>query len=192
MPKEETNRFNLVYEATFLEMKRFVTIRCAEPSFLPDLLQEIYLEYYKILSDKGIGYVKDDRALLFQIAKRKCFRYYSLKQKLLLLVPLFQTNEDGEEYCVTDLYENGAEGTAPGVEESVLTAVEAERITAMLSEYPAKVRKILTLFYVEGLSHAQIAKVMGCSLSNVKNKLYRTIAEIRRREMEQNGRKNDE
>jgi len=42
-----------------------------------------------------------------------------------------------------------------------------------------EVQKIFYLFYMGGLTIPEITKELSCSESNVKNKLYRTVKEIR-------------
>ena len=92
-------RFSLVYEMTYNEIRKYASCRCGDPQHLPDLLQEIYLEYYRTLRRKGCAYVRDDRALLMKIASRCAMRYYTLKQRMRLLVPI---QAAGENVSVTD------------------------------------------------------------------------------------------
>lgn len=92
-------RFSLVYEMTYNEIRKYASCRCGDPQHLPDLLQEIYLEYYRTLRRKGCAYVRDDRALLIKIASRRAMRYYTLKQRMRLLVPI---QAAGENDSVTD------------------------------------------------------------------------------------------
>ena len=168
--------FNRIYDETFDEIKQYIALKCADPSYIPDILQDTYFEYYRVLQRKGTDYAKDNHALIFKIAKRKVFRFYSMKQKLSVLLPLFHTNEDGSEYCT--LNENESENSC----DIALNGIEAERIWSIINTYPADVRKIMYLYFSCNMSHSQIAEKLGCSLSNVKNKLYRTLAEIRKKE----------
>lgn len=87
-------RFSLVYEMTYDEIRKYASCRCGDPQHLPDLLQEIYLEYYRTLRRKGCAYVRDDRALLMKIASRRAMRYYTLKQRMRLLVPIQAAGEN--------------------------------------------------------------------------------------------------
>jgi len=166
-----TQHFNLVYEQTFSELRRFVACGCADPLSVSDLLQEIYLEYYRLLRQKGIAYVQNDAALLKRIAKRKLYRYYSFRELLGRTLPLFRTNDEDEE--VADLPDE-----SESVEEQALSAWELEQILAQLARYPAQTRKILYLHFVEEMTLSQIARQLGCGLSYVKNRLYRTLKEL--------------
>lgn len=172
-----TDYFNNIYDDTFDQLKIFIASRCADTLYISDILQETYLEYYKMLLKKGTCYAKDDRAVLWKIAKRKVFHFYSLRQKLSLIVPLFALNKDGEEYCVADKIEDENRDY-----NDILNEIDAQRIWNIINTYPSDVRKIMYLYFSCGMSHKEIAENIGCSLSNVKNKLYRTLAEIREKE----------
>lgn len=173
-----TEHFNKIYDETFDDIKRFVALKCSDISLISDILQDIYMEYYRLILRKGTDYAANDFAVIFKIAKRKIYRYYTFKEKLTYLVPLFQRNEDGEEYCTAE-QEAVTEEPEESVEDTVLTRIEAERIWSVIEQYSPEVRKIMYLHFSEGMSHAEIACELGCSLSNVKNKLYRTLSEIK-------------
>lgn len=42
-------RFDTVYDETYIEIRRYVACKCGDPDWIPDILQEVYLEYYQIL-----------------------------------------------------------------------------------------------------------------------------------------------
>ena len=67
-------------------------------------------------------------------------------------------------------------------DERLIDGLEAERIWAIIEKEPREVRKIFYLAFFEEMSHSQIAEALGCSVSNVKNKIYRTIKRIRSEE----------
>lgn len=177
---EITELFNKIYDETFDDMRRYIAVKCSDTAYIADILQETYLDYYYLILKKGNDHISDHRAVLFKIAKRKIYRYYSLKEKLKFLLPLYQTSRDGDEYEADIISEDS-------FEDDILSAIESDRIWKIISEYPADIRKIFHLYFYEEMSHSQIAKEMNCSLSNVKNKLYRTLDEIREK-----GRNNEQ
>lgn len=182
--KEVTEHFIKVYEETFAGLKRFVMTRCADLTALSDILQDIYVTYYELLLKKGLSYIENDTAMLRKVAERRLFRYYSLKQKLSVLVPLFRRNDAGEEYCVSDAPEYSLTGEVPGTEKTVITAMESEEIFSKVCLFPEKTKKILMLYYVERMPQAKIAELFHMSLSNVKNTIYRSIQKLREGEGE--------
>ncbi len=166
-------RFDGVYDKTYDGIRRYVAIKCADPSDLSDVLQEIYLEYYRLLRRKGLDYIEDDAAMVFTIAQRKVKRYYSVKEKLRRILPLTGRDREGEEETI--------ELPDPvSVEETVLSSVEADRIKARLARYPAETRKIVYLYYAEEMKLEDIANEMVLPLSTVKSRLYRTLRELKK------------
>ena len=171
--------FNAVYDSTYDRIKRFAAIRCADPQALADILQDTYLAYFRLIRKYGVDYAKDPESVLCQIAKRKIFRYYSLRQKLASILPLFRENDKGETYCIAD--EEGC-FAFEHTEETILSDLESKRIWDRIGLYPPETRKVLYLYFALDMPLAEIAEKTGLSLPNVKNKLYRTLAEIQKSE----------
>jgi RNA polymerase sigma-70 factor (ECF subfamily) len=171
--------FNQIYDETFDAIARFVAVKCADVAQVPDIVQETYTDFYQFLLKNGVAGVEHPRGLLFTIAKRKLFRYYAWKDKVKNVVSLQQEDVDAW-FSLLDTRVTATEEVDP------VMRLEYERILDILADYPADVRKIFYLFYYEDMSHSEIADVMGYTVSNVKNKLYRTLHEIREKEQEQN------
>ena len=91
-----TEFFNKIYDESFPKLRKFVAIKCSDPVYLQDILQEIYLDYYRLLLRKGVGYAGNNCAVLFKIAKRRIYRYYSLKEKMKLFIPLNSDKRDAQ------------------------------------------------------------------------------------------------
>lgn len=63
------------------------------------------------------------------------------------------------------------------IDESV--GLEARELLDVIDALPAGQRRAVVLRYYEGLSEAQIAKVMGCRPGTVKSHLHRGLAALR-------------
>ena len=50
------NKFNEIYDATYSDILRYVIIKCHNINDANDIIQEIYLEFWKILNKKEIIY----------------------------------------------------------------------------------------------------------------------------------------
>lgn len=174
--------FNSVYDETFDSLARFVAVKVNDPALIPDILQETYTEFYRYVAKRGIAVVEHPRGLLFKICKRKLFRYYSFKQKVRDAVSLEQFSAEDETFSLLNTRETAAEPIDP------VMRLEYERVLSIIAAYPVEIRKIFHLFYYEGLSHSDIAEVMGMNTSTVKNKIYRTLNEIREKEAGENER----
>jgi len=154
---------------------KFVITKCGRVADINDILQETYLELYQLLNKRGVGYVTNEKALVLRIAKQKIAKYYSLTERLKIFVSMTTTNDDGEE---TELSEFEADTFL--TEDFVVNQVMFETVRQFIQQKPEVVKKIFYLFYDVGLTIPEIAKELYVKESSVKNKLYRTIKEMRK------------
>ena len=142
--------FNQMYDETSQKVLIYITSKCGNPSDIQDIFQETYTELFFILKKRGGEYVQNSEAFAMQIAKQKVYRHYTLLQKLKNGLPI----------------------------ERVTDALLAE-IRLHLRGKPAVTQKIFYLFYNMEQTIPQIAAELQMTESNVKNRLYRTLSELR-------------
>lgn len=176
------HRFDTVYDETYTEIRRYVACKCGDPDWIPDILQEVYLEYYQILLKHGCDYPKDDKSLIYKIASRRLMKYYSIKQKLRKIVSISASDQESGDDMQIDFADPSC------IEESYISAEEADIIKKVLTKYSPEIKKIIYLFYAEELSLSEIAGVMNMNVSTVKSKLYRTMNEIRKKFDQERGK----
>ena len=73
--KEE---FETIYNATFETLSKHVYFKVAKIEDAQDIVQEIYLDFYKYISSKG-KHVENVQAYLIQMANNKLSHYYKDK-----------------------------------------------------------------------------------------------------------------
>lgn len=163
-------RFLEIYEETYKMTASAVISKCRQVADSGDIIQEVYLELYRILQKRGIGYIKDPRAFLRKITKQKLFAYYRGldRQRTVFEEP----TEDG-------LYVDTADIESLSVEELVTDKTVLDWTDQFLRSKGEITRKIFHLYYRLGLSIPEIAEALTRTESDVKNKLYRTLKEIR-------------
>jgi len=66
-------------------------------------------------------------------------------------------------------------------ENEAIRQEEAERVREAVGKLPAREREVLTMFDWEGLSHGEIAGLLGCAEGTVWSLLSRARANVRRR-----------
>jgi RNA polymerase sigma-70 factor (ECF subfamily) len=171
---ETTSRFNEIYDSTNRGVLAFIVAKCGRTADVGDIFQETYAELYGVLVKRGVGYVTDEKALVMRIAKRMVARHYSLAARLRMFVSMRAKNEDGEDVDLSDFDER-----------AMLESEFAERHAVMdaarrfIRSRPEVTRKIFYLRYDLDLPIAEIERLLGLSESNVKNRLYRTLKELR-------------
>ena len=178
------SRFDEVYNSTNKAVLALITAKCGRTSDINDIYQDTYMELYQLLLKRGADYVTNERALVLRIAKRKIARYYSLKERLRLFVSMTATDEDGREVDLLD-FEAEAFSANSFLTDSFLTEDFTEKqalldtARQLIQSKPEAVQKVFYLMYDVGLSIPEIAAALSMSESNVKNKLYRTLKELR-------------
>ena len=169
-----TSQFNEIYDSTYRVALSFVAAKCCNTADIHDILQDTYVELYQIIEKRGVDYIKNAKALVLRIARQKLYRYYSLIERLRMVVPITATKEDGEEVELFEL-----ESSAFLTEDFVIDKLMLEDVKRFIKQKPQDVKKVFYLFYDVGLTIPEISKTLSMSESNVKHKLYRTLKELR-------------
>lgn len=93
--------FDQIYAETYKLAASLVTVRCRQTADVGDIVQEIYLEVYKILKKHGAEYIRDPEALIRTLVKQKLFRHYRTLSRLreTSLEPM----EDGNDIELADI-----------------------------------------------------------------------------------------
>ena len=170
------SRFNEIYDSTNKIILAFITARCGNTSDVSDIFQDTYMELYQIMGKRGADYVTDGKALVFKIAKQKLTRHYSLMKRLQMFVSVNRENDDGEseETEISD-----ADVNSFSTEDYVTDQIMLDNAKKLIKQKSPEVEQIFYFFYDMGLSIPEIAQTLSISESSVKNKIYRTINEIR-------------
>jgi RNA polymerase sigma-70 factor (ECF subfamily) len=168
------SRFGEIYDSTNKAVLAFITSKCGRTADISDIFQDTYMELYKILINRGENYIENEKAFMLKIAKRKVARYYSLLERMRIFVSMSTTNEDGDEVDLSDF-----QADAFLAEDFSVNHVLLDTVRQFLESKPEDVQKAFYLMYDVELTIPEIAKELGISESNVKNKLYRTLKEIR-------------
>jgi len=167
------SRFDEIYNSTSKAVLTFITAKCGRVSDINDIYQDTYLELYQLLMKRGADYVTNEKALVLRIAKQKVARYYSLTERLRIFVSMTTTN-DGEEAPPPEW-----EADTFLTEDFMVNQMLLESARKFIQQKPEEVKKVFHLYYGVGLTISEIAKELSIGESNVKNKLYRTIKELR-------------
>ncbi|HOQ13700.1 MAG: sigma-70 family RNA polymerase sigma factor [Eubacteriales bacterium] len=171
-----THQFNEIYSDTWKTVLSYVTSKCSNTADIHDIVQDTYVELYKIMEKRGADYIKNPHALALRIAKQKVSRHYSLISRLRMFLPLaVSAGDDSEDNA--NLLEFEADDFL--TEDFVVDRIVLEEVKRILFQKPQDVKKVFYLFYEVGLTIPEIAKALSMSESNVKHKLYRTLGELR-------------
>ncbi len=171
--KSTVSRFNEIYDATNRKTLAYIAAKCGNISDMYDILQETYMELYSVLSSKGADYIENDEAFVINIAKQKIYKHYTLMQRFKADLSLSVAVNEEE----TNIFETDFEEMT--LEDEICTNQLVDEIERYIAKKPQEIRRIFFLRFSLDRSIDEIAELMSLKPSSVKNKLYRTINEIR-------------
>ena len=175
MPNTDiVSRFNEIYNSTSKTVLTFITARCARTADISDIVQDTYIELYQAMCKRGAHFIKNDKAFVLRIAKQKLSRYYSWHERQRTIRSMSTQNEDGEDVELSDL-----EADEFLTENFVVNKILIETAEEFIKQKPEEVKKVFYLYYGVGLTITEISQTLSIKESNVKNKLYRTLRELR-------------
>ncbi|MBQ2758217.1 MAG: sigma-70 family RNA polymerase sigma factor [Clostridia bacterium] len=157
--------FKEVYAQTKNTVYAYVYARAKNREDAVDIFQEVYMELVKILKTNGSSYINSPAALLTDIAKKKLYAYYKQNEKL-------------DTFC-TDVFFSCEDEPFVHIENISADRETVREIYNILKKKDDIVLKIFFLYFQADMKLSEIAVQTGLNESSVKNKLYRTIRELR-------------
>lgn len=163
-------KFNEIYDKTYNNIQKFVVCKCSNIEDVNDIIQEIYIELYKKISN--IEKIKNIDSYLIGIAKNKISKHYGLlyKFKTLSLNIKDDTNLEIIDN-IPDIID---------IENIAIKGVDLESIWEQLKKKKIVIQKIFYLYYNLDFTIKEIANELNLSESYIKNCLYRTLKELQK------------
>jgi RNA polymerase sigma-70 factor, ECF subfamily len=154
----DTQVFETIYARLGERMKSIAWNHLGNRSDAEDAVQETFLKIHR-----AAGTYTGEASFstwIFRILVNTCYDILRKRRRRIEEAPIDDTPET-------------AERTAPNVD-------EAKRMTLrkLLGELTEQRRTVFTLFEIEGLSHAEIAQILGISEGNSKWILFATKKEL--------------
>ena len=167
-------RFDDIYNSTDKAVLAYITAKCGRITDVGDIFQETYMELYRLLDKRGADYITNEKALVMRLAKQKISKHYSLMERLRIFVSMTAKNDEDDDVDLPDFEVDGFL-----TEDLVVSNVMYDNALKFIRSKPEDVQKIFYLMYELGLTISEIAQALSMKESNVKNKLYRTLKELR-------------
>ena len=162
--------FNSTYEKTYSDVLKYIIIKCHNVNDANDIIQEVYLEFWKILSKRHID-ESNIKSYLIGIAINKVKKHYTLVQKIKT-ISIFDKNEKDIE-----LIDNISDSI--NIEDIIVKNDDWNHIWNFIkNKKNQNIPKIFYLYYVLDLPIKAISKELKVSESYVKNIIYRTLKEL--------------
>lgn len=168
--RESKYFFNKLYDATYEKVLSYITAKCGKTADIEDIFMETYTEVVSIIRKRGTGYIKNSEAFVLKIAKRKIYRHYSLLQHIVEFRATYNYEEDSME---------SVDDEKISLEEGMMNSLTVDKAVAYLGEKDELTKKVFYLHYYMDKTIKEIAELLSIGESNVKNRLYRTLKELR-------------
>lgn len=95
--RKTLKEFEKIYKDTYNTTLKYVICKCSNLDDVNDIMQDIYMEFYKKLEEKRI---EDEQAFIIGIARNKIKKYISSKNKMKI-TSIFQ--EDNSKETIIDI-----------------------------------------------------------------------------------------
>ncbi len=141
-----------------------------------DAAQDAFIKAYRSLG--GFTPSPGFQAWITRIAVNSCLDYKRKPSHISLAM----TNREGEEYTIE------APSGSPGPEAALESKRAGEAVTNAITRLSEKLRAVIVLYEIEGLSYEEISDALGISIGTVKSRISRAREELKnslRPQMEQ-------
>ena len=165
------NRFNKIYDNTYNDVLKYIIVKCHNVSDANDIIQDTYLEFWKLLNEKEIV-DKNIKSFLISIASNKIKKHYSLVKRLKT-ISIFSKNNNNIE--LMDILKDNL-----NIEELIIKQKDWTTIWTYLKKKKNQdIPKIFILYYKYEMTIKEISKQLEKSESYIKNNIYRTLKELK-------------
>ena len=157
-------QFNNIYEETYSDILKYVIIKCHNINDANDIIQDTYLEFWKILNKKNIE-ESNIKSFLIGIAINKIKKHYTLIDRIRT-ISIFNDTEISIKSNIN-------------IENLIIKNNDWSLIWEYIKNKKNQdIPKIFYLYYKLELSIKEISKELNVTESYVKNLIYRTLKEL--------------
>lgn len=157
----DLEKLGILFERHHLRLFNFFLRMTGDRAVSEDLVQEVFvrmLKYRKSFRERG-----EFSAWMFALARNVSADYFGRRPRTVAV-------DEAE-------LEERPSGETPPLEQLEL-AESLERLRGALLKLPEEKRELLLLTRSGGLSHEQIAAILGCSVGAVKVRVHRALRHL--------------
>ena len=165
-----TKDFEEIYKNTYKQTLKFIIVKCNNIDDINDIIQDTYIELLKIIKKKQPLEIDNLDSYILGIANNIIKRHY-YKKKKENIVYYYSKDENDIELEIKDDFD---------LEQDIITKENVSQVWEYLKNKNIEVTKIFYLYFALGLKISDISKELEMTESNVKNKIYRTLKELKK------------
>lgn len=161
--------FEKIYRETYSKILKFAIIKCNNLNDVNDIIQDTYVELFNKLKKNSTIELDNVDGFICGIANNVIKRHY-FKKKKNKIVALFNEELDDNIDIQDDF----------NLEQDVITKENVKEVWDFLKKKDLVTAKIFELYFALDMKISDIAKELNVQESNVKNRIYRTLKEIKK------------
>ncbi len=171
MSPEEQADLEIAYGVHRADLMRLLMARLADRTEAEDLLQELWLK----VKQNPAGPVQNGRAYLFRMAQNLVIDRLRERQRRM-------ERERRWSDTATDFAASGMElaDQRKTAEEAMLDREEIATLVSAIANLPEGARRAFELHKIQGLSHTEVAAILGISKSGVEKHMAVAMKYLRR------------
>lgn len=161
--------FEQIYRQTYNKLIRYIVVKCNNIDDINDILQETYMELLKKIRKRKNLEIENINNFIYGIANNIIKRHFH-KKKLEKIVYLYSNDEEDTPLDIEDTFD---------LEQDFITKENVDRVWQYINTKDLLTTKVIYLYFILGLKISDVANELNISESNAKNKIYRTLKELK-------------
>lgn len=177
--KVQIDKFEKIYNDTYNRTLKYIVIKCNNIEDINDIMQDTYLELLNKMKRNKLEKVENIDNYILGIATNIIKRHYTKKKKENIIS--YDDEDNITELLIQDDFD---------LEESIITKYNIDKVWEYIKNKELITIKIFYLYFGLGLKISEIAQELGAGESYIKNKIYRTLKELKKylgEEVKKNG-----
>lgn len=166
--KVQIDKFEKIYNDTYNRTLKYIVVKCNNIEDVNDIMQDTYLELLNKIKRNKLEKVENIENYILGIASNIIKRHYTKKKKENIIS--YDDEENSVELLISDDFD---------LEENIITKENVDKIWNYIKGKELIIIKIFYLYYGLGLKISEIAQELEIGESNIKNKIYRTLKELK-------------
>ena len=164
--------FEDIYNSTYNNVLKYVICNVSNIDDINEIVQDTYVELYMILKKKNTLQVENIVSYVVGIAKNKIYRHFGFLKRQKEDSLTKSINYDEVDTDIPDILD---------LEEEMIKKQSTKELLLYIKQKDLITAKVFYLYYTLDMKLSDIATELNITESNVKNRLYRTIKELRKK-----------
>lgn len=166
----KVENFEEIYKQTYNNVLKFIVVKCNNIDDINDVLQDTYIELFNKIKKEKIINIENINSYIFGICNNILKRHYHRRKKENI-ISFYNDDESENEEIIGDNFD---------LEQDFITKENVAKVWQYVKNKDLITSKIFYLYFVLGLKISEISSELNTNESNIKNKIYRTLKDVKK------------